>query len=188
MYIICVSLICCRPCTLSLELCSAPSITPFLLLMLLYLHRFIHLHWFHAPSVNSLSIYTHPPSVAATASDLKTHYDAPQHKNSIVAACIANFLSPDQHACPELVQVLTNTQAILSLVQTMQCEHNFQCKIIEVILFPICCHVFFFSKTIWWPPRTLSPVLTLHCGHFWAFLCPCSMTLAHVRSSLSPLL
>lgn len=34
----------------------------------------------------------------------------------------------------------------------------------------------------------LSPVLTLHCGHFWAFLCPCSMTLAQFRSSLSPFL
>lgn len=36
------------------------------------------------------------------------------------------------------------------------------------------------------PP--LEPVLTLHWGHFWAFLCPCSMTLAQVRSSLSPFL
>lgn len=36
------------------------------------------------------------------------------------------------------------------------------------------------------PP--LKPVLTLHWGHFWAFLCPCSMTLAQVRSSLSPFL
>lgn len=33
-----------------------------------------------------------------------------------------------------------------------------------------------------------SPFLTLHRGHFWAFLCPCSMTLAQLRSSLSPLL
>ena len=31
-------------------------------------------------------------------------------------------------------------------------------------------------------------VLTLHCGHFWAFLCPCSMTLAQFRNSLSPFL
>lgn len=36
------------------------------------------------------------------------------------------------------------------------------------------------------PP--LEPVLTLHWGHFWAFLCPCSITLAQVRSSLSPFL
>lgn len=31
-------------------------------------------------------------------------------------------------------------------------------------------------------------ILTLHWGHFWAFLCPCSMTLAQVRSNLSPFL
>ena len=31
-------------------------------------------------------------------------------------------------------------------------------------------------------------VLNLHRGHFWAFLCPCSMTLAQFRSSLSPFL
>lgn len=36
------------------------------------------------------------------------------------------------------------------------------------------------------PP--LERLLTLHRGHFWAFLCPCSITLAQLRSSLSPFL
>lgn len=30
--------------------------------------------------------------------------------------------------------------------------------------------------------------LTLHFGHFWAFLCPCSISLAQWRNSLSPFL